>query len=210
MDKKSKLINLLLVVGIVAVSIFFYMGANDVFALQYLNYSSEKYQIQFQYPSTWTVHEKTNRFETGSDIKISSGFTPSGSIGIGYADDLNRGYGSSDLQTAVIEFFKGMTSDYSKEQRTIEAPSFISIDGYRAGTFLFTSKDKYETNSPEIAMQIWMIFVGSHGYDINFLATTDNYDSPENIEIRDHFIKSIKFTGQGNNTNTVNSTSRFT
>ena len=44
-------------------------------------------------------------------------------------------------------------------------------------------------------MQLWIMFVGSRSYKINFISTQDIFDSPENIEILDHFIKSIKFLG---------------
>lgn len=44
-------------------------------------------------------------------------------------------------------------------------------------------------------MQLWIMFVGSRSYEINFVSTQDMFDSPENIEILDYFIKSIKFLG---------------
>ena len=44
-------------------------------------------------------------------------------------------------------------------------------------------------------MQLWIMSVGSRSDEINFISTQDMFDSPENIEIRDHFIKSIKFLG---------------
>ena len=57
-------------------------------------------------------------------------------------------------------------------------------------------------------MQLWIMFVGSRSYKINFISTQDMFDSTENIEILDHFIKSIKFLG-GNNASQNNQTSRF-
>ena len=36
------------------------------FALQYTNYTSDKYQIQFQYPSTWQIVEKGSLYEDPS------------------------------------------------------------------------------------------------------------------------------------------------
>ena len=43
---------------------------------------------------------------------------------------------------------------------------------------------------------------------LTFISTQDMFDSPENIEILDHFIKSIKFL-VGNNATQNNQTSRF-
>jgi len=178
---------------------------HPVSAIQYSNYTSDKYQVQFQYPSTWTLNEKTNRFETGSEIKIDSPNLDF--FGIGYADDLIRGFGTTNLQSAVIDFLKGITSDYTKDYRVIESPSFIKIGNESAGTFLYTIQDKYETTPTNIAHQIWIVFVGNHGYTISFLGSPSTFDSPENTEIRDHFLKSIKFLG--NTTTTSNSTGRF-
>jgi hypothetical protein len=39
-------------------------------------------------------------------------------------------------------------------------------------------------------------------YEISFTERTDEFDSPENIQIRDQFIKSINFLGNTTNTNT--------
>jgi len=55
--------------------------------LQYSNYTSDKYQIQFQYPSDWLIKEKTTRFEEGSDITISNNNIASGQIGIIFSND---------------------------------------------------------------------------------------------------------------------------
>lgn len=57
-------------------------------------------------------------------------------------------------------------------------------------------------------MQLWIMFVGSRSYKINFISTQDMFDSPENIEILDDFVKSIKFL-DGNNASQNNQTSRF-
>ena len=54
-------------------------------------------------------------------------------------------------------------------------------------------------------MQLWIMFVGSRSYKINFISTQDMFDSAENIEILDHVIKSIKFLG-GNNASQNNQT----
>jgi hypothetical protein len=71
---------------------------------------------------------------------------------------------------------------------------------------LFTSKDKYEDNAWTWGAQHWVVYVGDHAYLISFNERTDLFDSPENTEIRDHFIKSINFLG---NTTASNVTNRF-
>ena len=41
--------------------------------------------------------------------------------------------------------------------------------------------------------QIWLVYVGDHADEMSFTERTDKFDSPENIQIRDQFIKSINF-----------------
>jgi hypothetical protein len=119
-----------------------------------------------------------------------------GVIFIGYDEDLRVGFGSTEFTTAFYKLFKdSINYDYSKEYRVIEQPSFLTVDGQKIGTFLFTSKDKYEDYASTWGTQDWFVFVGTHGYLITFFATTDTFDSPENIAIRDKFINSIKFLG---------------
>jgi hypothetical protein len=185
--------------------------ANNSEALSpsYSNYTSDKYQIQFQYPSDWEFNEKANRFEEGTDISIRS-FDPPGYsiITVGRLDNLTSGIGSNDLITGFNYVYKQAISDYTKEISVIEQPSFINIDGQKAGTFLITQKDKYEDNALRLANQLWVVYVGDHGYLISFDSTTDLFDTPKNVKIRDDFIKSIRFIQPENSTNT-NVTNRF-
>jgi hypothetical protein len=186
-----------------------FTNTGNVFAVQYLNHTSDKYQIQFQIPSDWEFKEKTNRFEEGTDIVGRTFDLPGFSlITIGRLDNLISEFGSKDLLTGFYDIYKQELGDYTKEIRVIEKPSFINIDGQKAGTFLITQKDKYGDNAVRLANQLWVVYVGDHGYLISFGSTTDQFDSPKNIEIRDHFIKSIKFLGANNQTIT-NTTNRF-
>jgi hypothetical protein len=183
-------------------------NSSESLPLQHSNYTNDKYQIQFQYPSDWLIEEKTNRFEEGSDITISNNNIASGQIGISFYDDLLEAFGTSNLQSATIGLHQGLITAYTFDYRTIESPSFLNIDGQRSGTFLITFKLKYETVPITGAQQFWITMVGNNGYMINFMSSPETFDSPENIEIRDHFIKSIKFLGANNQTNS-NMTNRF-
>lgn len=160
------------------------------------NYSSNLYQIQFQYPAAWELNEKTSRFDEGTDISI-SGFSPSGLIAIQYLNTSTTQ--NLDFLSAVYDFFKSsIDSDYSKEYKVIEQPSFVTIDNRKAGTYLFTQKDKYEEFATKWASQIWVVYVGNHGYLLSFMASTNVFDSPEVKNTRDQFIQSIKFLGVTN------------
>src|SRR6188474_183127 len=72
-------------VGITAaISLLFLPSDNQVFAVTFTNYTSDKYQIQFQYPSNWQLTEKQSRFEEGVDIKIQDVSSPTGLIMISH------------------------------------------------------------------------------------------------------------------------------
>jgi len=103
---------------------------------------------------------------------------------------------------------KGIVSGFEYDYRTVEPPSFLEIDGQRAGTFLITFKQKYETDPIVGASQWWITYLGNHGYTFNFISSPDTFDSADYTEIRDHFIKSIKFLGVNNQT-ISNGTNRF-
>jgi hypothetical protein len=175
--------------------LFFVSEGGSAFGLEFSNHTSEKYRIQFQYPSNWQVIEKTNRFDESSDIRITNP-TPLALITISYVPEPIM---PGAFRTSVDELVKTLTTyDYTKEQKVIEDPTFLTIDGQEAATFLFTSKDKYDDNAITIGDQAWLVNNIDHSYVISFLAPPTSFDSPENTQIRDRFIKSINFLGVTN------------
>ena len=181
----------------------FIPNVNSSFALQYSNYLSEKYQIGFQYPSDWTIKEKSNNLEVGTEIDVSNKKIGDGKIGIHFYDDLLEGFGSTDFEFAFSDFYKHrITDDLKFEYKTIQPPSLLEIDGHKTGSFhiMFTQKDEIDPISGEV--QYWITFVGENGYMIEFLSIPENFDTPDNTEVRDHFISSINFLGVSNTTDT--------
>ena len=181
----------------------FIPNVNSSFALQYTNYLSEKYQIGFQYPSDWTIKEKSNNLEEGTEIDVSNKKIGDGKIGIHFYDDLLEGFGSTDFEFAFSDFYKHrITDDLKFEYKTIQPPSLLEIDGHKTGSFhiMFTQKDEIDPISGEV--QYWITFVGENGYMIEFLSIPENFDTPDNTEVRDHFISSINFLGVSNTTDT--------
>ena len=121
------------------------LSLNSVFAIDYSNYTSTKYQIQFQYPSDWNVTEKTGRFDEGSDLKIANPTSGNERILMMYLDETVADEMSTvDIATVVNAMVEETKNDFSNEIRIIEDPTFLSINGKQAGTFLYTSKDKYD------------------------------------------------------------------
>lgn len=179
----------------------FIPNVNVSFGLQYTDYLSEKYQIAFQYPSNWTVEEKSNKLEEGTEIDVSDKEIGNGKIGIHFYDDLLEGFGSTDFDFAFSDFYKHrIAEDHKFEYKTIQPPSLLEIDGHKTGTFhiLFSQKDEIDPVSGEV--QYWITFVGEIGYMIEFLSIPENFDTSDNTEMRDRFISSIDFLGLSNST----------
>jgi hypothetical protein len=179
----------------------FIPNVNVSFALQYTDYLSEKYQIAFQYPSDWKLEEKSNKLEEGTEIEVSDKEIGDGKIGIHFYDDLLEGFGSTDFDFAFSDFYMHRTTDDHKfEYKTIQPPSLLEIDGHKTGSFhiMFSQKDENDPISGEV--QYWITFVGENGYMIEFLSIPENFDTPDNTEMRDRFISSIDFLGLSNST----------
>lgn len=194
-----------LVIGAFVLSnlVFFIPSINGSFALQFTDYSSEKYQIQFQYPSDWLIKEKANRSDEGAQIDISNKKIAAGKLRVHFYDDLLESFGTSNLDAAFTKFYSATTTDDNEyEFKIIESPSFVTIDNQRTGSFLLMFKQKNEVDPITGAVKYWITFVGNSGYKMEFMATPENFDTPDNIEIRDQFIESIVFLGQNNVTNT--------
>lgn len=194
-----------LVIGAFILSnlIIFLPNINGSFALQFTDYTSEKYQIQFQYPSDWLIKEKANRSDEGSEIDISNKKIAAGKLRIHFYDDLLESFGTTNLDAAFTKFYSATTTDDNEyEFKIIESPSFGSVDSQRTGSFVMTFKQKNEIDPITGAVKYWITFAGNSGYKMEFMATPENFDTPDNIEIRDQFIESIIFLGQNNATNT--------
>ena len=65
------------------------LNVSETFALKYANFTMDKYQIQFQYPSDWVVEEKANRLKDGLEIDISNKKIGTGEIAIHYNNGIN-------------------------------------------------------------------------------------------------------------------------
>ena len=198
LDLKKLKFAIVMIVSILLVLVISNLNISN--GVTFSNYTSERYQIQFQYPSTWQVQEKMNRFDEGVDLQIRDpSLNPF--ILIAYSDDLITGFGSRDLTTAVYDSFKDTVGDYSYDYDIVEQPSFNStIDGHITGTWVYAWKDKYEDSALRWGTQQWIVFDGDRGYLIGFNGFADSFDSPENTQIRDQFVKSINFLGQSNAT----------
>ena len=176
--------------------------------MKYTNFTGDKYQIQFQYPSEWIVEEKANRVKEGSEIDISNKKIGAGEIAIHYYNDLLKSFNTTNFDYLFSDFYKERsTNNLRYEYSTVEPPSFLNVDGQKTGSFLIISKQKGEVNPIGVEVQYWITIVGNTGYIVEFLSTPENFNTSENVEIRDRFIQSINFIGLNNTTDASGSIS---
>ena len=178
----------------IAASFLVVSEVNSSYAIEYSNYTSEKYRIQFQHPMSWNVTEKTERFDEGFDVTVNDFTSGNKYIAMNFVPESTaKEFSTAGFTFAVNTLFVDTINDYSQEYRTIEEPTFLTIDGKQVGTFVYTSQDKYDTNALKWATQTWIVNAIDHGYFISFVAPPQEFDNPDNLAIRDQFIKSLKF-----------------
>jgi hypothetical protein len=177
------------------------LNISETLALKYANFTRDKYQIQFQYPSDWVLEEKTNGLKEESEIDVSNKKIGTGEIAIHYYNDLLKSFNTTNFDHLFSDFYKERSTDnFMFEYRTVEPPSFFNIDGQKTGSFLVIFKQKAEVDPVNVEVQYWITFVGNTGYVLEFLSTPENFNTSENLEIRDRFIQSINFIGSSNTT----------
>ena len=173
---------------------FILIVGNQAFGVEYTNYTNEEHGVQFEYPTDWKLNEKTSDLDSVPDIEISSDSDSQEKIYLFHKDPVLDYFGTSNIEEATYFSLKayktGMMDNYVNVS---EPPSSLNIDGHKAVTFAITIQNKYEKSVPIIGLQDWTVFVENHGYVLGFKGFSDKFDSIENIDIRNHFISSIRF-----------------
>lgn len=165
---------------------------------EYVDYTSYKFKIQFQYPITWTQSEKTNYKDGGSDIWVTSYSNKSSAVfWINRGNDTHLGYdlveGFKNLDNILAEKYN------NKSYKIIEPPAISTIDGKIATTFIHSFVESLEGIRVEEVQQIWLVYVGTRDYFlIGFKAPSQLFTGIENSEARDNFIKSMRFLDTNN------------
>lgn len=173
---------------------FGFFNINSVFAIEFLNHTSEKFNISFEYPVDWTVKEPTSRFDDQKITLNSPSIFTKGQINIAFYEDMTEIAGSNNIQTTTKDLLDDLKNSYTDITKVIEKISSLKIGGEDTRTFVISSKDRIEKTSNPIGSQIWIVFTEKdEGYLIMYMQAAYNFDKPESKEIRDHFINSIKF-----------------
>ena len=101
-----------------------------------------------------------------------------------------------NLQTSTDELFSFIKELYQDDE-IIQNPTSISTENLEIQTFL-----TYQVDSDSMATQHWTFVGNGHEYSLDFFSPITEFNSPENTEILDHFIKSIKIISEGKSTAT--------
>lgn len=166
------------------------LNVAETSALEYVNYTSYKYKIQFQYPTNWVQSERISNHDRGPDISVSRG--ESGSVfWIKRGNDTQIG---SDLQAGLRHVMKMLNESNAPNGYEItKPPSFTTIDGQTAETFSAHSWYGFGAEKLETIEQFWLTYVGTVDYYlIGFIAPIQSFDTPENMIVRNQFTSSIK------------------
>lgn len=205
-------VNLISIIAVLIFTAFFIVvicSLNSSFALPYSNYTSDKYQIQFQYPYSWGIIEKNGSLDESPGIEIidpSSGDSSSGDgyfyVHIGDRSDVKTNASFESKIRVVTEIaLQSLRNSSSIEYYMLEYPSYLTIDGHNAGTFVYIKNHKLEGLSGLYTAEVWIVLVGDRHYITSFFSKSDFFHSVYYSIIRDKFIDSIKFLA-GNVTNT--------
>ena len=152
-------------------------------------YKNEKIGFSFEYPNDWDLEEKQNRFETTTaDAAVSNGVTK---FAVLKAIDRSD---SNPLKPSTIQ------DDTEKlEQSIARLPGNTIIEhadtkkydigGEKTGTFLVTSSD----GASQTAIQSFFVVHDGDGWMLNFMDSTETFDSTETQDTLNRILVSFKF-----------------
>ena len=171
--------------------------------LYWKNFTSSNLGLAIEYPQTWQVIQKQNRFEEGPDITfepadgsiLDSNYASFsiGSLGIAPFDNV-KVLANIGLKSLLDDF------DVDYERRMIEnvnTEKYV-IDGEKAGSFTYVeeSTDPDTEYLPGIGIEMVNTVHNGQYYIFSFKSSTDFFDTPEVTKIRQHMFNSIKWLPQ--------------
>ena len=101
-----------------------------------------------------------------------------------------------NTNAVINDRFKSILKEFPSQNEIveiIEQPHNETIDTLTGTSFLLSINDK-DTNSTKWFTKYWIIPVSDYNiFEISFYTLSDKFNSSENVVLRDHFLKSIKF-----------------
>lgn len=153
-------------------------------------YTNSDLGISFEYPASWGLQEKENRFDTSAEAVVYD------RDGAGYnmfklisRDDAME----QTIDSLGFDFAVNILEDaFSKDYRIVEGADFdrYAIDGKETATFLYVAEveELYETPT-----QVFIVNDDGNLVTFGYQDTKANFDTPESQERMEHIINSIEF-----------------
>ena len=158
---------------------------------QWKTYSDEKLGLSLQYPSTWEVKPKQNRFERMPDLRfVGDGFVFSINKAEGFSLSLFEMAGAAEEELVDKDPTARIIEDINTHQHT--------IDGEKAAAFLYI-------HDGTSGLKVTQVMIPKHGLNAYILAFTgDSSNFDQNKAIMDHFFNSIKYLDGISSSNSSN------
>jgi hypothetical protein len=183
-------------------------------AIEWKNYNSTASGLSIDYPSTWNIQDKQNRFEEtcsncteGIDLTIDSFVNVSGIIHLLDPDfmsfavithpevpDRNITTLTTTIMDGLLESDKTQIDSQDFENRLIEGvnTSRYKIGGENAGSFITVFEEK--NNDYKDAYEYVVTIHNNRVYQFSFMSSPAGvFDTPRVTEIRKHMLDSIKW-----------------
>ena len=175
-------ITLVAILGILLSS----MQLSNAQQMEWKNYTNDRLQISFEYPSNWTIEEKENRFEEGPEVVVYNGLENFKVVG---SFPLEQALKVVGFQTGAYLIKNGMAGE--NFGTLIEDMNFnkYNISGKETGSFLYVTKTDTEL---ELPTEVFLINNESDIVGIGYQNTKDQFDSPISQTIKKHIINSFK------------------
>jgi tetratricopeptide (TPR) repeat protein len=155
-------------------------------SIEWSNYKNANFGITFDYPSSWTISEKTNRFELGPDISV---IGPEQQIFAYTAPVMDIEY--FDAYVKGLSIGLNIGTPYSNLQ-IVE-----NYDLHKYGVLNQTTATAlyaYDINGGErVAEQEFLVYKDRQVHSLKFRDIAKNFDSQESQDIRNHIINSFDF-----------------
>jgi hypothetical protein len=168
------------------------LSTNSNTTIQWTTYKNDKLGISFEYPSTWTLKEKTGRFDTSPDVLVSNDKDkPFQAFKvINHLKGLDSGLKTLGLEF-VANFFKSTTLK-EPGSRLIEdvSTNTFKIAGLPTADYLLATS----LLGTDIGRQVFVVNNHGKAFILGYDNNQQDFDSPESQNTLNHILNSFKFT----------------
>jgi hypothetical protein len=171
--------------------------SNQIQNITWKTYSNSKFGFSIEYPLSWVIKEKTNRFEPGLDLEIKFSGDPSNSSYGKFTFNGGKPTLIDDIAT-VTELGKKQSLDnnfyVNYEPHLVEDVNISKyvIDGEKSGSFTY-STSTIGSDYASLGSEIVDTIHNGDLYIFQYIANANHFDDIQNTAIRTHMFNSIKW-----------------